>query len=84
MLDLFDIQTNMHQFTPCSRNAQYGLGDRIRERRQELNMTQAELARLLFMSRSSIARLETNRSSLYVDTARALKDSLGVNWEFFD
>jgi predicted transcriptional regulator with C-terminal CBS domains len=42
-----------------------GIGDRIKARRQELNMSQEELAQeLSYSSKSSISRIESNRQNL--------------------
>jgi predicted transcriptional regulator with C-terminal CBS domains len=42
-----------------------GIGDRIKARRQELNMSQEELAqKLSYSSKSSISRIESNRQNL--------------------
>ena len=45
-----------------------GIGDRIKARRQELNLSQEELAqKLSYSSKSSISRIESNRQNLTQD-----------------
>jgi DNA-binding XRE family transcriptional regulator len=57
------------------------LAERIRTRREDLKLTQAELANRARVSRSSLANIETGRQSVllhqFVDLARALE----LRWE---
>lgn len=56
------------------------IGDRIRIRREELNMSQDELARKLgYQSRSSINKIESDERNLPQSKIKAIADALGVN-----
>lgn len=55
------------------------IGDKIRERRQQLNMSQEELAlKVGYKSRSTIAKIEKNERDLPQTTATLIAKALGV------
>lgn len=59
------------------------IGDRIKERRQQLNMSQEELAlKVGYKSRSSIAKIEKNERDLPQTTAILIAKALGVSIEY--
>lgn len=55
------------------------LGAAIRERRRELGLTQADLARRVGISRASLASVETGRQGVLVHRLYAFADQLGVD-----
>ena len=65
-----------------SRAGLYGcLGAAIRERRRELGLTQADLARRVGISRASLASVETGRQGVLVHRLYVFADKLGVEVE---
>ena len=57
-------------------------GDRLRELRQETNMTQTRLAEILCMSQDNISLWETNKSFPDYMTLRQLTEIFGVSADF--
>ena len=56
------------------------IGDRIKERRTELGMTQDELAkRIGFKSRSSVNKIELGKTDLSTPQIKSFADALGVS-----
>ena len=56
------------------------IGDRIRSRREELGISQHELAvKLGYKSRSSINKIELNSQNLTQSKIKAIADALGVS-----
>lgn len=56
------------------------MGEKIRKRRIELNMTQAELAERLGVSRVQVSYLETGaRKVVKVDTLMAIASALDIS-----
>jgi len=60
----------------------YEFGQRVRERRIEVGMTQKELGEKLNTSQSAIARLEAGGTQPRLQTILALSRALGVDWSF--
>ena len=59
------------------------MGERIKNRRQELNKSQQDLAEQVGVSRQTIALLETGvRPTMNTDTAKALARALGVSIDY--
>lgn len=57
--------------------------DRLRARREELGLTQAQLAERTGLTQATISRLEKGASKgLYGDTQRRLEESLRTSWEW--
>lgn len=56
-----------------------GWGNRIKERRTELGISQAELGTRAGFSQQTIGDYETEKGGLKVDQAARLADALGVN-----
>lgn len=57
----------------------YGIGERIRIRREELGITQDELAQVLgYKSRSSINKIETNARNLTQSKIKSIADALST------
>lgn len=54
------------------------IGELVRRRRAKLNMTQAQLAPRLGLSRASIANIETGRQKLLVHQIYALAEALDL------
>ena len=57
------------------------IGERIREARKKKYMTQARLAELVSMTRTSITNIEKGRQKLLVHTLYNLANALGVHPE---
>lgn len=56
------------------------VGERIRKRREDLGLTQEELAaRLGYRSKTTICKMERPESNPTMDTVRAYADALGVS-----
>ena len=58
----------------------YEFGQRVRERRLEVGMTQKTLAEKLNTSQPAIARLEAGGTQPRLQTILALSAALGVHW----
>lgn len=69
-------------FSPVGPHVKDSIGARIRLLRQRRGMTQSDLGAALGVSRSLVARWETNRSSGAHNLPR-LAEQLGVAQEFF-
>lgn len=54
------------------------LGQRLREARRSVNLTQGDLARAVGVSRTSITNIETGRQPLYVHTLLRFAEILGI------
>jgi len=59
-------------------------GERLKELRNAKGLTQAELAKIAWLSRDGIAKLENGTSQPSWDTVRALARALGVTLDEFD
>lgn len=55
------------------------LGEVIAKEREQKGMTQADLAELVGLARSTVANIETGRRRLYVHQAHALAKALKVD-----
>lgn len=58
------------------------LGDRIKNRRKELNMSQSELADKVGISYAQVGRYETKGAQPPTKTLTAIADALGVSPDF--
>ncbi len=58
----------------------YEFGQRVRERRLEVGMTQQDLAERLHTSQSAIARLEAGGTQPRLQTILALSEALEIDW----
>lgn len=59
------------------------MGERIRNRRQELKLSQQALADLIGVRRPTISELESGaRTTMTTDTAKALARALGVSVDY--
>ena len=58
----------------------YEFGLRVRRRREELSLTQSELARLVGTSQPAIARLEAGGTQPTLETIAALSRALRTTW----
>lgn len=61
-------------------NAAYEFGRRVRTRREELGMSQSELASAMGSSQSAIARLEAGGTQPTLKTMHALSRALRASW----
>lgn len=61
----------------------YYVGIRVKERREELSLTQLELSEKLKMSRASISNMEKGRHQIPLTTLFDLSKVLGVNMSYF-
>ena len=61
-----------------SRSKQTGFGQRLREARREMGLSQENLAEAADLSRDAVVRLERGERTARVDTAVALARALGV------
>jgi transcriptional regulator with XRE-family HTH domain len=74
-------ETNLHYSQ--KEDSYMSIGDRIRSRRQELGLSQHDLADQTGVSRPTIAQLETGvRLTMNTDTAKALARGLGVSVDY--
>jgi len=60
--------------------AAHQFGMRVRQRREECGMSQADLARAIGSSQPAIARLEAGGTQPTLRTMRALSVALGASW----
>ncbi len=58
----------------------YEFGRRVRERREELGLTQVELSRLVGTSQPAIARMEAGGTQPTLETISALSRALHATW----
>lgn len=58
------------------------LGDRIRKRRLELNMTQEELGNLMGISKVAICTYENNTRTPKLDTIRKMSEVLKIDFSY--
>ena len=59
------------------------MGERIKNRRKELGMTQQELADAIQISRNSLSRIETaDVPNMTVYTAMRIAQALGISMDF--
>ena len=58
------------------------LGERIKERRQTLKITQQDLAQALGMTPKHISAIEQNKWSHYLDVLPKLAEELGVSTDY--
>ena len=59
------------------------MGERIKRRRQELRMSQAELADTTGLRRATISELESGKQpGMSIDTARKIARALGVSIDY--
>ncbi len=56
------------------------IGNAVRARRDELNQTQAELAKTAGVTRSTIANLETGRQQVPLDQLVEIARALGIDY----
>lgn len=57
----------------------------VKKLRQDLNISQSELARLSGLTRATIFNIENDRHAITVDSAKKLSAVLGVKWsDFFE
>jgi transcriptional regulator with XRE-family HTH domain len=59
-----------------------GLGERIKERRQELGLTQLQLAQALGVTPQHISVIEKNKRAPSLDSLAKLAQELGVTTDF--
>lgn len=57
------------------------LAERVRSRREELTLTQADLALRAGVSRSSVANIETGRQAVLLHQFLGLASALEMSWE---
>lgn len=63
-------------------NERERIGKRIAELRAQMGISQAKLAELSGVGYSHIARIETGRYSVGIDTLAKIGDALGVELDF--
>lgn len=74
-------QTHLHSRRPRSDKAEE-IGGRIRERRDALGLTAAEVSRAIGLTKGAVSQYETGRATPKQDKIEALAEALGTSPEW--
>jgi len=58
------------------------IGDRIKQLRKSLNLTQSQFAILINISQSALSEIENNRFNPSLETLLSIKDKFGINLDW--